>query len=174
MILFGALFAIFEKPLRAGTVFSSAYFWRGVVFVTLFNVAVFQAIINYPDWMWMYFLDHSVNTCGELVYIFLFLYYLPYTLGFYLGHDLKCRSVLLWILLLLTMVATEAWLVYTLFDRYAFVGTLQEYLTGSAISIFSRNNPLGPVMNSSVAAMVLYYIFVVYNHRRHSRKSLSL
>lgn len=174
MILFGALFAIFEKPARMGTVFSSAYFWRGVVFSTLFNLAVFQAIVAYPDWMWMYFLEYSANTCGELVYIFLFLYYLPYTLGFYLGYDLKCRSLGLWVLLLLAMLGAEAWLIHTLFDRYAFIGSRQEYLAGNAISIFSKKNPLGPIMNGSMAAMALYYLFVVYTYRRQKRKSLSL
>lgn len=174
MVLFGALFAIFEKSGRSGTVFSSAYFWRGVVFTTLFNVAVFHAIINFPDWMWMYFTEDSANTWGELLYIFIFLYYLPYALGFYLGYDLKCRSIVLWFILLFAMLGTEAWLIHLLFDRYAYIGTRAEYLAGDAIYMFSNKNPLGPVMNASVAAMVLYYVFVIYQHRQSGRKTLSL
>lgn len=174
MILFGALFAIFEKPGRGGTVFSSHYFWRGVVFTTLFNIAVFDAIIAFPDWMWMYFLENSTNTCSELIYIFVFLYYLPYTLGFYLGYDFRSRSVVLWFLLLVVMLLAEAWLIYTLFDRYSVVGTRAQYLSGTAVSLFSKDNPIGPVMNACVAAMVLYFMFVVYQYRKGGRKSLSL
>lgn len=174
LILFGALFAIFEKSGRGGIVFSSAYYWRGVMFTTLFNVAVFYATINFPDWMWMYFVEDSANTWGELIYIFIFMYYLPYTLGFYLGYDFKNRSILLFIVLLLVMLGTEAWLIHSLYDRYAYIGTLEEYLAGDAVYMFSSKNPLGPIMNSSVAAMVLYYIFVIYQHRQSGRKTLSL
>lgn len=166
MLLFGTLFSFFERRDLHGTVFSSRYFWHGVVFTTLFNLGVFYAIATVPDWMWMYFLDDAHNTFGELVYIFIFLYYLPYALGFYLGFDIKNRSTAGWWALILFFIGAEAWLIDKLFDRYSVVGTRQEFFSQTAASLFSPSNPIAPVMNGSVAAMVAYFFFVVFLYRR--------
>lgn len=173
MILFGALFSIFEFPHLKRSIFSSRFFWHGVIFTSIFNLAVVYAILYYPDWMWMYFLEDSTNSTSELIYIFLFLYYLPYTLGFYLGYDFKNVSKALWGLLIFSLIATEAWLIIKLFDRYSVVGTREEYLSGTAISLFSPQNPLGPVLNGSVVAMIVYFIFVYIQYKR-TRKTIQL
>lgn len=169
MILFGALFAIFSRNDRQGTVFSNGYFWHGVVFTTIFNVPVFYAAFKFPDWMWMYFLENSYNTPSELAFIFLFLYYLPYTLGFYLGRDLKRFSIPLWFLFLLSQIGAEVWLIGRLFARYSVIGTREEFFSGKAVSLFGPDNPIALVMNSAVAVMIAYFLLVVFFYRRHNK-----
>jgi hypothetical protein len=169
MILFGALFAVFSKNDRQGAVFSDGYFWHGIVFTTIFNVPVVYAVFKYPDWMWMYFLENSHNTPLELIYIFLFLYYLPYVLGFTLGRDLKHFSVPLWFLFLLSQIGTEVWLIGRLFARYSVIGTREEFLSGQAVALFGPDNPIALVMNSSVAVMIAYFLLVVFFYRRPNK-----
>lgn len=171
MMFFGALFALFtRKESVRGSVFSSAYFWHGLIFTTLFNAAVFYAALQFPDWMWMYFLEDSRNSPVELIYLFLFLYYLPYILGFYLGHLLVLKSRGLWLLFALFLLGWEGWLIVRLFDRYSVVGTRQDYLNGTAISLFSPQNPIGIVMNLAVGLMILYYLVVSWHYLRKYRR----
>lgn len=174
MMLFGGLFAVLEGPDTRRSIFASSYFWHGLVFTTVFNVAVVYAIRFYPDWMWMYFLPDSHNTKAELIYIFAFLYYLPYALGFYLGYDLKRIGLFLWMIFMLALVGAEVWIVSHLFNRYSVVGTNEEFLQGTAVSLFSPQNPMGPVMNGSVVVMVLYFIGVLFLSRRRKRSGLSV
>lgn len=169
MILFGALFSLFSDPGRRCSVFSEGYFWHGVLFSSLFNVAVLYAAIHYPDWMWGYFLTDSANTTGELVYLFVFLYYLPYALGYYLGRDLKRFSWVLTVGLCLVMAAVEGWLIYHLFDRYSVIGTRGDFLAGKAVSLFSPDNPIGPVMNGAVVLMIIYFLILAFSYRKKRR-----
>lgn len=165
MLLFGSLFSLFERQGFGRPLYCSRYFWHGVVFTTIFNVAVFYGILKFPDWMWMYFLEDSRNSAAELVYIFVFLYYLPYALGFYLGYDFKNRSKALWAGFAVFLAASEIWIVLHLFDRYSVVGTRQEYLAKTAVSLFAPN-PLSPVMNGSVAVMVVYFLVVFFRWKK--------
>lgn len=165
MILFGALFSLLSQSAQTPFYKESA-FWHGLVFTSIFNVAVVYAILFYPDWMWMYYLEDSRNTLGELVYLFVFLYYLPYLLGYYLGRDLRHKNWMLCLALIGSMAVVEVWLVIHLFDRYAVIGTREQYLAGKAISLFGPDNPIGFVMNGSVVVMILYFIGAVILYRR--------
>jgi len=172
MLLFGALFSLFERPTFGRPVFFSRYFWHGLVFTTFFNFSVFYAILKFPDWMWMYFVEDSQNSVLELIYIFVFLYYLPYALGFYLGYDIKNRSKVLWAGFAVFLIAAEVWIVLHLFDRYSVVGTREAYLNKTAVSLFDPANPLGPVMNGSVGIMILYFFLVLFRWRRTRSESI--
>jgi len=130
------------------------------------------AILKFPDWMWMYYLEDPTNTPLELVYIFIFLYYVPYILGFYLGHVLIIKSKLWWTVCAVFLLAWEAWIVIHLFDRYSVVGTREQYLNGTAISIFSPDNPVGFAMNASVGLMVVYFLLVWWFYRRSKKQYL--
>lgn len=171
MILFGALFAMFSDVSKKVFFLRDIYLWHSLVFATLFNVAVVYALVCFPDWMWMYFLPDSHNTVMELIYIFSFLYYLPCVLGFVMARELRQISLLLWLIFALVMIVAEAWLILHLYDRYSVVGTREQFLSQTAISLFDPKNPIGPVMNGSVIAMVLYYFAVVYFHLK-KKKSL--
>lgn len=116
--------------------------------------------------MWMYFIEDARHTSLELVYIFVFIYYLPYILGFYLGTITLSRSFLLWLGLVAGMVASEAWIVAHLFDRYSVVGTRVEYLAGTAVSLFSPKNPLSIWMNLVMGIMAAYFLFVLWRYKK--------
>ena len=173
MLLFGALFALFtSKEVPGGSIFSSRYFWHGLVFTTLFNAVVFYSALKFPDWMWMYFLENSRMGGVTLAYLFLFLYYIPYAAGFYLGRDAVRRGFFFWLVLALLFVVAEIWLVWKLFDRYSVIGTRTEYLEGKGISLFSPENPIGLYMNGTVGLMIIYYLWVAWHYRRSQKKSL--
>lgn len=169
LILFGALFAGFERPDREGTLFSSFYFWQGLFFATVFNAAAFYAALTYPEWMWMYFVDVQSHTWSEIAYIFVFVYYVPFVAGFYIGLDLKKWSSFFWFVFLLLMLAAEVWIVWYLFDRYSVVGTREQYYQSTAISLFDPQNPLGWVFNGAVAVMVVHFIVVWFWHKRRKQ-----
>lgn len=169
MILFGVLFAVFTKPTVRRAFYRETAFWHGLIFSSLFNVAVVYAVILYPDWMWMYYPEDSRNSVTELIYIFVFIYYLPYLLGYYLGRDVWAFSKILWALLLVSLALSELWIIHHLFDRYSVTGTRAEYLAGTAISLFDPANPIGPVMNGSVVLMAIYFFIVVYLNRKQKK-----
>jgi hypothetical protein len=165
MILFGLLFSILEERDYRDSIFKSAYFWHGVVLSTIFNAAVVYAAIYYPDWMWMYYVSESLSL-EAYVYLFFFLYYLPYVLGFALGVEALRASRALWGFWALLMVAAEVWLVLTLWDRYSVVGTAEQFASGTAVSLFDPNNPLSLVMNISMLVMGAYYAFLLFRRRK--------
>lgn len=170
-MLFGALFSLFAKRERGDLlVFSSPWFWHGVVFSSLFNAAVLYAALKFPDWMWMYFLEDSRTGPVTLVYLFLFLYYFPYVLGFYLGRIFILKGKLPWLCFVLFLLGWEGWLIGRLFDRYSVVGTREEFFNGTAVSLFSPQNPVGLAMNLAVCAMVIYYLLVWWTFRKKRRR----
>jgi len=173
MLLFGTLFSLFSNPNSQRSIFTESYFWHGLVFTTIFNVAVVYAIIHYPDWMWMYFVENSSNTLVEILYIFAFIYYLPYVLGYYIGRDLKKKSWVLTLGCCVLLAAVEGWIIVHLFERYSMIGTKEEFLNGKAISLFSPDNPIGAVMNGSVAIMVVYFFVVLFLYKKRNRASPS-
>lgn len=170
LILFGVLFAPFaNKDARDSSIFSMPSFWHGLLFSTLFNVAVFYAVLRYPDWMSMYFTAQSrTYSAIELIYIFLFFYYVPYFFGFYLGDVVLAKGRGLWIALILLLAVSEVWIVAHLFDRYSVIGTNQDYINKTGISLFSPQNPIGPAMNGSVGLMILYYLGLLWAYRKKS------
>jgi hypothetical protein len=174
MLLFGALFSLFSRPLSGKSIFADIYLWHGLIFTTIFNSAVIYAALYYPDWMWMYFLEDATNTPAELVYLFVFLYYMPYLLGFYLGRDFKRISLSATYFFILALGLTEAWIIRLLFDRYSVIGTNSEFQMGQAVSLFGPDNPIGLIMNASVGVMCVYFILVLFlfRHQRNRLKRL--
>ncbi|MDO8520149.1 MAG: hypothetical protein Q7T11_08320 [Deltaproteobacteria bacterium] len=159
-MLFGALFSLFARQKSA--------VWHGLVFSSLFNAIVLYSYFKFPDWMWMYFIDAPRLGALDLIYIFLFLYYVPYLAGFYWGREfLQSGKTKVW-LLILFLVAAEGWIVWKLFDRYSVIGTRQQFLDGTAISLFSPQNPISPVMNGGLALMAVYFLVVWWRHRKYS------
>ena len=148
------------------SIFQNKYFWHGFVFTTIFNAAVLFAAIEYPDWMWMYFLETGRNTPLELSYLFVFLYYLPYVFGFVFIMELKKLSKLYSALFLVFCLLAEVWIVMHLFDRYSQVGTYAQFHQGQALSLFEPKHSLSTVMNAAVGIMILDFIFVVVLYRR--------
>lgn len=114
----------------------------------------------------MYFIEGIELGVVGLIYIFIFLYYVPYIAGFVLGRCLARRSLLLGWVLFLFFVGWEVWIVHYLFDRYSVIGTKSDYLNGTAISMFSPENPIGLISNVTVGVMIIYLLFVWWCHRK--------
>lgn len=164
MMLLAQLFTPFYKK-ESGSIWYDPFFYKGAFFAGLFLIAVGYAYVLYPDWMWMYFVPNVHHSVVELCAIFIFLYVCPYVLGFYLGVESWKNSKPLWVLFFIFNVLSEAWLVSHLFDRYSVLGTTTDYLNHTGVSLFS-NQPLSPVMNGSVGAMVFYYLWILWKARK--------
>ena len=134
---------------------------------------VFVSVLRFPHWMWMYFPENSRTGLVPLIYLFLFLYYFPYLLGFYLGKLFALKGKIQWLGFALFLLGWEGWLVWKLFDRYSVVGTREEFLNGTAISLFSPQNPVGTAMNASIGAMLVYYLFVWWLYRKKRKTCAS-
>lgn len=168
LLLFGLVFAFFsQKDKTHSDFFRQKAFWQGIVFSSLFNVAVLYAAIYFPDWMWMYFPENTIrNTATELIFIFVFLYYLPYVAGFLLGQALMVRFKKAYVVTLAIALGAEVWLVIHLFDRYSVIGSRADFLAGTATSLFSPQNPIGPVMNGSIGLMLIYLGWVIFRYKK--------
>jgi len=166
LTLFGLIFSYFENPLRDRTIFSSRWFWHGLFFSSVFNAAAVYSALHFPDWMWMYFTNESQNSKTELIYIFAFLYYVPFVCGFYLGLDLRKIASVFWFVLILLCVLSEVWIVAHLFDRYSVLGTREQYYQSTAVSLFATDHALQPVMTGSLVVMGIYFLLVFFSYRR--------
>ena len=150
-------------------------FWLGLGFATIFNAAALYAAFHYPDWMWMYFADAPTLKPLDLTYIFLFAYYVPFGLGYYFGLELRKMAWFLWFLSLVFCLAAEGWVVWRLFDRYSVVGTREQFYNGTALSLFSPENPIAFVMNGAVGLMAVYFILsVLLMRKKKTTSKLSL
>jgi len=119
--------------------------------------------------MWMYFRPHAEPSSLELIYIFVFLYYLPYILGFYLGVVAAQKSMTYYFVMGALLLSSEIWIIYQLFDRYHFVGCMEDWQNGTAPSIF-RPNPLTWALNGSMVLMIAYYAFVWWLFKKESKQ----
>jgi len=167
LAVFGVLFSFFtKKEAGEGSPFRSPYFWHGILFSTIFCGIVFYSYLKFPDWMWMYYVSGIKLSTLELIYLFLFLYYVPYIAGFVLGRSLIRKDLLFGWLLLGFLVVWEIWIVTHLWGRYSVVGTEADYLNGTAIPAFSSTNPLNLQTNIALGMMVFYFLFVWWRHKK--------
>ena len=173
MILFGALFALFSDRTKRSFFLLDPFLWHALLFSSFFNIAVIYSWFKFPDWMWMYFVEGTNPSILEIGYIFIYLYYLPCILGYVFARELKSYSSVLWGIFMLFLALSEAWLIYDLFDRYSVVGTHEQFLAKTAVSLFDPANPLSFVMNGSVALMVIHFVAVVYFQRKKKRTLIS-
>ena len=158
MVIFGLLFAPYMRSDEADAPCLSRAFIFGFIFSTLFVVSVIWSYKLAPDWMWMYFPeDNSVSLLGW-IYILSVLYYMPYIGGFLLGKELFRRSKVVYWIAVVYFLIMELVVILLLFNRYYFVGTREEFLSGKAVPLNSPQSPVGTLMN--VTGIVLFLVFV--------------
>lgn len=170
LLLFGGIFARLntENVRGKADLLTSRWFVRGLFFSTVFVVAALWSYARAPDWMWMYYVDSGSLSALDIVYILVFLYYIPYCLGYILGIWAEHWRKNLSLAVIGAAVLLNVYIIAVTFSRYSVVGSLEEYRAGTAAFLFGPN-PVSLPMNAGAAVMVLmgvYYIFCFVKERK--------
>lgn len=114
----------------------------GAIVAVVFTGTAFASYLVAPDWMWMYFLaPDPVAWSLPLIAVG---YLVTFALGFALAQSLRVLGRGYVIVASATMLIAELAVVAVTWDRYRSVGTKDEWLSGSAHSLFAAP-PTGPV-----------------------------
>jgi hypothetical protein len=160
-VLFGGL-APTDDPWR-----SRALKVGGVVAV-VFTATAFISYFVAPEWMWMYFISpDSVAWSLPLIAVG---YVVTFLLGFAAALGLRTLGTGYLVAGAVSMLISEIAVVGVTWDRYRLVGTTDEWLSGSAHSLFAVP-PQGPVkligaLGPVFVVTLLGGIFVTWRARR--------
>lgn len=177
LLLFGGIFARLNTTRLSGNadLIASRWFFRGIVFTTVFVGAALWSYARSPDWMWMYFTEKGRLSLLDILYLLIFLYYIPYVLGYILGIWAEQKKKNLSLLVIGVAAFFNVYIIAATFSRYRVVGTVEEFRTGTAASLFGPN-PVSLPMNMASIALVLlgvYYIVRFVQERRAESRGLT-
>lgn len=156
LLFLGVLFACALPMTSSAPIGRSRAMIAGLIVLTIFNLAVAISYVQYPDWMWMYFVQASNWSSigiGLSLLVGLLAYYLIFALGFYWGISRRAFSGKIpWALLGILLVLSGAAIV-PVFDRYFHVGSYADFIAGTALEL--PTSPLAPVFNTAFPLMIL-------------------
>ncbi len=173
----GVLLSFLALETRARRPFYAV--WPFVPAMAICTLFLGTAVLSYlvaPDWMYLYYFPRPELGLARLAYMAAVLYYAPCALGFAIGLDLRRRSRIKALLLLLAAGLCEFLVIRTVYDRYAFVGTRKEWLAGSAIPL-AEHGGIFRATFFGLALMAIVFVGVVFGcilRRREFRESPNL
>ena len=119
---------------HAGSKLKTKSFAFGLVANTLLVAAAGVAYYKWPDWMWMYYVDSSTVSFELVLLLFFGLYYVPFFIGFKLpSFFAKLNFMLPMFIIFVILQVLE---MVALWNRYAVVGTYEEFHKSAGVSIF--------------------------------------
>ncbi len=138
MVILGMLYTPWERePERP--FYRAKTFWASCRLAGLFLVLVTASYVLYPDWMWMYFVStKALGLAPQMVIVacvFLILYAFPFMAGYFWGFHFRTRNKIAWWAGIILNVALEGLLIFALRDRYSAIGTREEFLQGTTMSL---------------------------------------
>ncbi|MFN7976321.1 MAG: hypothetical protein U0166_28970 [Acidobacteriota bacterium] len=146
------------------------WWWCGLGMVTVFLGTALAAYLKGPDWMWMYFLDPPPLSAGDLAFMGIVLYYLPYGAAFAATRHLERARRGGGYAVLAGSVVLNLYIVARLWDRYFHVGTRAEYLAGKAPRLVEPH-ALTATLNAGGAALGIAAIVLVVLAVRDARSA---
>ncbi len=163
MSLFGSIYALIQKRGKESYLKESA-FKLGLLFSTIFIVSVLISFVMAPDWMWMYFPENPKTTLLDIIYLLIFLYYLPFIGGYILTRELMKKGWIQALSIPLISLLGEVFLIIRLWDRYSVVGRREEFLAGTAIPLWKSS--VNNVFNIAIPLLVIIFLVSVFLIRR--------
>ena len=139
LIFIGLVFGLFAPT---DSPWSSRAFKAGAISAIVFSATAFISYAVAPDWMWMYFL--APESVAWSVPVLAIGYLVTYVLGFAAAVGLRHLGRSYVVATAVASLLGEAVIVALTWDRYRFVGTKQEWLSGSAHALLGTS-PEGPV-----------------------------
>lgn len=151
MYIIGHLFGFLHGKSR-----EAAVTWLAAAAGTVFTAAAAIFYALYPDWMWMYYRDPGTVPLPVVLLLFAILYYLPLFFGLWVPRKLptlKARAGVFAV-----AVALQLLEFVLLWNRYARVGTYEEFQRGGGVSLFESRlltllNIAGIVVVVSIAVL---------------------
>lgn len=130
--------------------------WLAVAAGSVFTAAAATFYVLYPDWMWMYYVDPSKVPLPVVLLLFAVLYYVPLFLG--LGVPRKLPALKAKVAVFAVAIALQGLEFVLLWNRYARVGTYEEFHRGAGENLFDSKmstllNVAGAVVAVSIAAL---------------------
>jgi hypothetical protein len=134
LLLIGFLFGYGVKGTPTQSVFLTRGYISGKLIVALFSGLVYYSYLLAPDWMFNYFTRASDIPGWMIVYIFL-LYFVAYASGFAMKFETAKIHKAYPILLMIVLLAASAIIPVSLGTRYTLVGSLDQFLAGTAVPL---------------------------------------
>lgn len=151
MYIIGHLFGFLH-----GTSKESALTWLAVAAGSVFTAAAATFYVLYPDWMWMYYVDASKVPLPVVLLLFAVLYYIPLCFGLWVPRKLPTLKAK--VVVFAIAIALQGLEFVLLWNRYARVGTYEEFHRGAGESLFQSKmstllNVAGAIVVVSIAAL---------------------
>ena len=159
-MLFGFLFSKFAPEIPKDGWLRTPAFLHGIVYTTIFSSSALICYLVAPDWMWMYFIPDGTTPSPILIYVFIFLYYVPYIAGFFIGVHLRQSIPRAWMLGIGISFAFMVLITWALWERYTVVGTTAEFLSGSGKHLFLEKHSVSNILNFYPVVMIGYIIII--------------
>lgn len=157
MVVLGMLYTPLERELEK-PFYRTKTFLAGCRLAGLFVALVMASYVLYPDWMWMYFVSTKALGLSQQIaivgYVFLLLYVIPFVAGYFWGITFSSKNKFVWWAGIILNVVIEVLLIVILWDRYRAVGTREEFLQGTTLSLTDFHT-LSLVLNGGGILLVI-------------------
>ncbi len=131
-IFIGLLFSLYRNNIeRDDPFYRFASFWWGLIAMAIYSALVINSYSQWPEWMWMYYIEPIKIELAGWVYILFLAYFIPYVVGYILGTHGRRNS---WFVLFNSFVVIlfiEVYALHSFWDRYSYLMT-----EGQKVSIF--------------------------------------
>lgn len=146
MVLIGMLYSPFARE-TVVPFYRTKVFYASTRIALGFLILVAAGYAFAPDWMWMYFLPAQEVGAAMTVVVVIVLYLLPYAMGLYINARLVESSWSSYLICVAICIGAQAALIVSLWPRYSKVGTMEEFINGTAQSLSSAQ-PVGSVLTA--------------------------
>jgi hypothetical protein len=162
LLLIGFIFSwLNREELNGAEMLRSKMFTRGIILCTIFIIAALWSYVLSPDWMWMYYPTNAETPLLGIVYILVFMYYIHFAFGYILGIWLERKKKhLSWAGAAVALVLNIIIMVLT-YERYAVVGTYEQFHNGTAIPLTDPSNAVALPMNIAPVVMIIFAIAIL-------------
>jgi hypothetical protein len=151
MVLIGMLYAPFARE-TAVPLYRTRIFYASLRLALIFLALVATGYALAPDWMWMYFIPAHAAGATTLVLVFVALYLMPYAAGLHLGCRVFNGRRRAYFAGVAVCAGLQAVLVISLWRRYSQVGTVEEFMAGTAQPLSSAQ-PLNAILTAGAVVL---------------------
>ncbi len=164
MVLIGMLYAPFARE-TVVPIYRTKVFYASFRLAAVFAALVATGYALAPDWMWMYFIPAQEANAATLIVVIVALYLMPYAAGLHFGCHFLSNRRRRYLTGVAVCVGLQAALVLFLWQRYSQVGTMEEFIAGTAQPLSSAQ-PVGSILTAGafVLAAVAWLQWRIFRH----------
>jgi hypothetical protein len=163
LLLIGFLFGYGVKGTPTQSVFLTRAYLSGKFVVALFSALVYYSYRLAPDWMFNYF-ARDVDVPGWMIIYIFVLYFVAYAAGFAMKFETAKIHKAYPVLLMIALLAASAAIPISLGTRYTLVGSMDQFLAGTAVPL--TQSAVGKVPGTLTLAIVPIGLGLLWWSRR--------